>query len=278
LEFPTVAEQLAAAIARFRACGYLEQAFGGYCVDAGEVEGSLGSDPNVYFLQATGRRDIWPYDATIAAPGAVFPEDQPSVPRWSLWDEDTWFDVLEALHDLVSKPTDGWYHDFSGCGWHYSEFEAPAGQSEFRDEISYVLRMGEPAYEMNGEGEIVAATPEEFRDLVEASFPEGTEHDEVEAKVAVAIRSFRARGATKADRQHAVRDLADVLEHLRADMKTVMLSADENDLFNIANNFGIRHNNRVQRRDYDDATWLRWMFYVYLATIHAVLRIRARPN
>jgi hypothetical protein len=52
----------------------------------------------------------------------------------------------------------------------------------------------------------------------------------------------------------------------------------EGDLFNIANNFAIRHNNREQRGEYDREVWLRWMFYVYLATIHAVSRVRARED
>jgi hypothetical protein len=53
-----------------------------------------------------------------------------------------------------------------------------------------------------------------------------------------------------------------------------MLTADEKALFHVANGFSIRHNNRDQRGDYDRVTWLRWAFYVYLATIHAVLRVR----
>jgi len=88
------------------------------------------------------------------------------------------------------------------------------------------------------------------------------------------VTRFRTRGASIDDRRHAVRDLADVLEALRPDIKESMLSADEGALFNIANNFAIRHNNRQQKGDYDRVTWLRWTFYVYLATIHAVLRIR----
>lgn len=57
-----------------------------------------------------------------------------------------------------------------------------------------------------------------------------------------------------------------------------MLKDDESALFNIANNFWIRHNNRKQKLDYDDEVWLRWMFYVHLSTIHTVLRIKARKS
>jgi hypothetical protein len=44
-------------------------------------------------------------------------------------------------------------------------------------------------------------------------------------------------------------------------------------LFNIANNFGIRHHNEKQKTDYDESIWLSWIFYYCLATIHAALRL-----
>jgi hypothetical protein len=275
LSFERVRQLVIQVFDRFRETGYMEEAFGGYCVDAGEMPGTLGQDPNGYFLQAIGRDGVWPYDAGVV-PDVPFASDCETEPAWRFWDEDTLFDVIETLHDLVSKPLEGWYHDFSGCGWHHNTFDASAGQREFREEVARILRMGDPAYDLSADGEVVEATPDEFRNLVSAGVPDGTEHDLVQQKMDAAIKTFLARGATNVDRQRAVRDLADVLEHLREDMKTVMLPRDESELFNIANNFAIRHNNRQQRSDYDRSTWLRWMFYVYLATIHAVLRVRDR--
>jgi hypothetical protein len=219
---------------------------------------------------------MWPFDEAIdTGPPNPFTEPD-TAPRWSFWSEDEWFDLIELLHDLVSQPTDGRYHDFSECGWHFSEFDQAAGRSLFREEISYVLGLGDPTYELNADGEIMLRAPEAFQPLLDAVVPEGTDEDSITAKIASAQRDFRARRATRADKQHAVRDLADVLERLRPDKQAMMLSADEGALFSIANNFGIRHNNRAQHVDYDDEVWLRWMFYVYLATVHAVLRIRAR--
>lgn len=63
-----------------------------------------------------------------------------------------------------------------------------------------------------------------------------------------------------------------MLEYLRPKVKELLTKPDENDLFNIANNFGIRHHNDKQRTAYDMALWLSWMFYFYLATLHVVLR------
>jgi len=71
----------------------------------------------------------------------------------------------------------------------------------------------------------------------------------------------------------AIRNLADVLEFLRPRLEKVMTKKDENDLFNIANNFGIRHHNDSQKTNYEKSVWFSWMFYSYLTTIHAVVRL-----
>jgi hypothetical protein len=72
--------------------------------------------------------------------------------------------------------------------------------------------------------------------------------------------------------------LADVLESLRPKIKTALSSKDESDLFNIANNFEIRHKNSRQQSEYDPI-WLSWMFYFYLATIHAIThRLKAKTS
>jgi len=91
--------------------------------------------------------------------------------------------------------------------------------------------------------------------------------------VNAAILKFRRYRSSLEDRKDSIRDLADVLEFLRSQLKSVITKNDENDLFNIANNFGIRHHNDLQKIDYDKAIWYSWMFYYYLATIHASVRL-----
>lgn len=249
---------------RLREQDYFQEAFGFWCVDNEGFDGTVGSDCDAYFLRLIGREGVWPY----------WTEDPSGTKTFEVWDTDTLFDVIEVLHDLVSKPVDGRYHDYNNCGWHYETFDRSSGQAEYRTEINQVLSLNDPPYELDGLGHVVEKTPNEFRQLLDAPTPPGTEHDLVMSKMDAAIERFRARGASLDDRRHAVRDLADVLEAIRGDIKDAMLPADEKALFNVANGFAIRHNNRQQRGDYDRVTWLRWTFYVYLATIHAVLRVR----
>jgi len=249
----------------FRERGYLQEAFGVECVDD-ETYGTVGPNPGAYFLRAIVRENIWPYWKRTWVLGAPAYSDE--------WDADTLLDVVEVLHDLVSNPISGFYHEHNGCGMDYNIFNRTVGQDEFRKELNAVLRLNDPPYEMDGLGQIVESAPEEFHQLLAAPVPLGTEHDLVTVKIDAAVARFRTRGASLDDRRHAVRDLADVLEALRPNIGDTMLSADEKALFHLANGFAIRHNNRDQRGDYDRVTWLRWAFYVYLATIHAVLRIR----
>ena len=55
-------------------------------------------------------------------------------------------------------------------------------------------------------------------------------------------------------------------------MTELNTTKDDADLFNIANNFGVRHGNDKQNTGYDASLWLSWTFYFYLSTIHVVLR------
>ena len=217
---------------------YFQEAFGYNCVDQGVVDGSVGQDVDAFFLRTLLRDNVWPYRA-----------NEPT------YDADTLFDMIEVLHDLVSepipRPNGADYHSWSDCGWHYQNFNRAKGQEHYRAQINAALRLSDPGYQINELGVVAELAPAEFRQLVRAPVPEGTEHDLVTSKIDAAVSRFERRGASLDDRRHAVRDLADVLEALRPEIKTEMLSADEAALFNVANGFAVRHNNRQQKGDYD---------------------------
>jgi hypothetical protein len=222
-------------------------------------------------LRRIGRDQIWPYWYADPRSSSFITEA-----RAKGWDADTLFDVVEVLHDLVSKPTKIRHHDYMNCGDHATAFNRGAGQREYVRQMDEVLQLHDPPYEFGEDGRLIERVPDEFRDLVDEELPDDVEEDLVAGKVDHAKRLFLARSSSVDDRRNAVRELADVLEALREDMKATMLSKDEGAMFNIANNFAIRHNSREQHSGYDREIWLRWTFYVYLATIHAVLQVRER--
>jgi hypothetical protein len=150
------------------------------------------------------------------------------------------------------------------------------GQARFREIVNPILRRCDPPLELTVDGDIVQEVVEPFRRLVEQSLPDDAPKREASDRVDDAVAHFRRRGATPGDRRAAVRELADVLEFLRPDVKEHLLSEDERVFFHLANEFAIRHNKRETRRDFDDPAWLAWAFYVYLATIRLVLELRRR--
>ncbi len=56
-----------------------------------------------------------------------------------------------------------------------------------------------------------------------------------------------------------------------------MLRKDEGALFNLANSFGIRHQNAQQSGDYDPI-FLDWVFWFFLAAIELSDRLLDRQN
>lgn len=245
---------------RLKEAQYFQEAFGFYCVDDGFIAGTLGADIDAQMLRRLRKPNLWPIQE-----------------KCQLYSEDDLFDVIEFLFDYISKPIDGYFHDWDNCGWHYKVFDKEEGRKEFHKEINEYLRDYKSGYELSMDGEILALPEIGMETLFTAALPSYNE-DNVNNRLEIAVRKFRNRHASPEERRDAIRDLADVLEFLRPKLQSVITRKDENDLFNIANNFGIRHHNDSQKTDYEKSIWYSWMFYYYLATIHAVVRLIQREE
>jgi hypothetical protein len=239
--------------------GYFNEQFGFWCVDQEDVPGRAGSDVPNYVMFQLRRDGLWPVNEA-----------------WIHYKEHDLFDMIEFLHDHVSKPTGGHFHSYADCGMHWTEFDEQAGRDEYRKTLNPLLASYGPGYELNQRGEIMERGAPGLTHLLAAPLPK--RDPTVSERVNSAIDRFRRYGASLDDRKKAVRDLADVLEWLRPQIKTTLLKSDENDLFRIANEFGIRHLNQNQKLSYDPAVWLSWMFYYYLATIQACLHLIERQQ
>ncbi|MDT3677742.1 MAG: hypothetical protein ROZ64_02765 [Burkholderiaceae bacterium] len=243
---------------QLRADGYFHEAFGYECVDAGDIPGYV-RDIELELLLSVRKKDLWPVH--INAPA---------------YSEDDFFDMVEFLHQYVSKPMEGTFHSWGDCGMHWETFNKTQGQTEYREKVNGVLAHYAKPFELSAGGEVLHKPDAGFEKIFEADVPSGDTN--VTSRIDAAVLRYRRHGSTLDDRRQAVRDLADVLEYLRAHVKSLLTSADERDLFNLANNFGIRHHNDQQKTEYDASIWLSWMFYFYLATIHVILRKQQRAE
>ena len=239
---------------RFDEAGYFQEWFGYHCVDAGEVPGQV-QDIALYIQRKLRKRELWPIHGYL-----------------NRYSEDDLFDMIEFLFDHASKGDQGTYHSYSNCGMHYSTFNKVEGQKDFRDGVNELLAEYGNGFELSAAGEILALPEAGLVPLIEAPLPHPDKAN-VGDRVEAARLKYLRRSSTAADRRDAVRDLADVLEYLRPEAKKVLNSKDEAGLFSLANNFGIRHHKQGQKNDYDPAIWLSWMFYYYLVTIHACVRL-----
>lgn len=257
LDLPALRKLMLATYRAFALKDYFQQAEGYQCVDAGDVPGTMGEDPETYALLHLRKEGLYPINTKAD------------------YSEEDIFDLIEFLYDHVSKPLKGDYHSWNDCGWHWETFDINAGRAEFRAEINSFLRDYSGGWELSDTGEILAMGDRGLENLFEASLP-SLDLKNVSARVEAAMHKYRRYRSSMEDRRDAVRSLADVLEFLRPQLKDVLTKKDEADLFTIANRFGIRHHDTEQQTDYDPAIWLSWMFYYYLATIHAATRLIAK--
>ncbi|MEJ6979424.1 hypothetical protein WG906_03125 [Pedobacter sp. P351] len=234
--------------------GYFQKYFGVDCSD-GYMPGELGEEIEAMMFVNLRKDNLYPINKNL--------------PNYT---EDDFFDVIEFLHDHCSKGLNGHYHNWNNCGYHYEEFNDLEGQRHFRELLNPILKEYLDGFEISENGEILILSDSGLSNLFEADIPTN-DKENISKKINSAINKFRRHKSTLDDRREAIRELADVLEFLRPTIKAHLNKKDENDIFNIANNFGIRHHNKDQQTEYDKAIWYSWIFYYYLATLHAVLRM-----
>jgi hypothetical protein len=195
------------------------------------------------------------------------------------WSEDEFYDLIEVVHDLLARPRSRRLHDYNGCGWHYSNFAAAPARELYRARVNALLarynvdlRLAEAGEDA---GRLVHIPGDDRVELLTRAMDAATGEDR--DIVAHAIARFRSRSATREDKRSACIALAGLLEQRRDLVKTELLSKDEGALFQIANQFMIRHRNADQRGDYDEA-YLDWLFWIYLATVELTDRLAARET
>lgn len=231
-----------------------------------------------YFLEKIGLSgkdvpDKTMYDVAIKLSFQPFP-----IERWDspLINEDCIFDIIEYLYDNISKP--GSKEEFeSESGFQYLDYgsyDEQQGKAEFREYINMVINDYNIGYELNEEGQILTLGTNGLDILYQADVIPFDEVN-VDNKVKHAIAQWRSRKQSLEDRKNIIQELADVFEWLKKtkELERVLDKKDDKLIFDMVNNFSIRHHNPDQKSNYNKTIWYSWMFHFYLATYNAVVRL-----
>ena len=246
IDLETLKEMFLVIYKKLRADRYFVEYFGEYW-DNYDFPGKLGNDISGQMFLKLKKKNLYPIEKNLAT-----------------YSEDNLFDVIEFLYDHCSKVNYG-----NNNNNYYDDTE---GKKHFRNSFNEILGEYKNGFEISEKGEILNLADNGLSILLEANTPINDEN--TKNKIEHAILKFRKSKSTLEDRKEAIRELADVLEFLKPEITKRLNHKDEKDLFNIANNFGIRHHNKDQQTNYDKPIWYSWIFYFFLATIHAILRLK----
>ena len=253
--FDELKELFSYEVQELKRCGYLDQYFGG---DSNDGVGEHGLDPSFRVFASLGKKGLWPLGDMS---GYVSDGDL--------------FDIIEYLVNHVSRPV------YDSNGFFCGDYDGEAGREYFISRMREVLRRYCDGFELSETGDVLSLVPEGLESLFDADINHPDKNN-VGKRVLAAKLLFRMRdkeAGSFQNRKNAVRELADVLEFLiKKSQEKILHKEDERDLFEIANRFGIRHHNIDQKTDYDKDVFLSWIFYYYLASIHACVHLLKRKG
>lgn len=233
--------------------GYYQKYFGIDCTDGYQC-GLLGDDIEIIISFRLEKIDLYPINKYIDS-----------------YTEDDLFDVIEFMHDHCSKGIEGNFHSWNSCGMHYTKFNDEEGKKYFRQCMNPILNKYKDGFELSKSGEILILADNGLDKIFEAEIP--TNDADIKKRIDLAILKFRQYKSSLKDRHDAIRDLADIFESLKTDINIHLKHKDTQAIFDIANNFEIRHHNQSQKPNYDKKIWYSWIFYFYLATLYALLHM-----
>ena len=240
-------------IEEFRANHYFAETLGYSCVDDLDDE---GSSPEQELDRRVGKPHLWSQESDS-------------------WNEIDLCDFIEVFHDLAAWPTMGWYHNRFECGWHPESFSERLGQALYRWRTNLLLDQAAFRFRLANSGEdigrMVRFVSGELGELIDGVLDSETGHRE---DVDHAIALFRDRDGNREKQRLAVVALAGILEERRSLLKKRLFTKDERVLFEIANQYDLRHRNANQYSDYAPE-FLEWIFYWYLATVQLTERLVA---
>ena len=239
--------------------GYFDEFFGDNCPDSFEMELS----PQEVLAERYSVSGIWPIESTTRAGQNLA----------------SFLDLIEALDDLVRAPVTRSWHPFGVPHWDNTETSQRRGQEIYRWEVNRILEESEVPYTILPRGADAGYMAEsleaDFADLADELAE--IDNSDLKDRIDTAIALFRKRNGGRESKKSACVKLAGILEERRNLIKENLARSDESDLFNIANNFALRHHGDNQKDDYGPE-FLDWIFWTYMATVSLTEKLIERDS
>lgn len=194
----------------------------------------------------------------------LWPIDQ----KYQRWSKSDIFDFLEIIYTCISEPVST--TTTPGSIFSKTTYSRINARREFISIINPIIARFDEGYIMNGYGQIELLRDNDFSST-EEDLPETATSSQIDERIQRAIRHYHHRGEDL--RKEALKELGDVLEFIRAGIKANEIAKKvEPAIFDILNNYNLRHNNAKQNTNYNTDIWYDWMYHTFLATIKAVLK------
>lgn len=194
----------------------------------------------------------------------------PILENYESYSEEVLFTVIEILYSKVAI-----YNEDT------SAIETSEVKKEFEEQINNLLKLYESGYYLEPNiGTIIHLPNTAQKNLFEEKLEEYLE-DTVTSQLQTAFKMYYKFDANLEEKKKAINILADVLEPLRGDLKNILddecnVNKRQHDalIFNIVNNFNIRHNDENQKKDYEHNIWYDWMMHYYSSVIIAYYKLK----
>lgn len=217
---------------------------------------SMAPSPEVFFNIHLQSKQVWPVCEYI-----------------EYYDEVTLFSVIEILYDHIAK-----------FNYDESKIETDKAKAEYTEMLNNLLRAYKTGYYLVPTTGFVMEQPNEALEKQLTYDGEGMPEGVYE-QLKSASQSFYRFDADLESKKKAIASLADILEYVRAEVKDLFNSEygvpkNEHDklIFDIVNNYNIRHDNQRQKTSYSKDIWYEWMMQYYTSVIIAFYKLKSEVN
>lgn len=205
----------------------------------------MNPSPEIFFLNALHSSDIYPI-----------------YQYYEYYTEDQLFTVIEILYDKIAE------YDYE------HQILKTDVKKMFVEQINNILKFYSDGYYLEqNSGTITVNVNSPIKNMFSEDLATVLP-DDVMSKMKAAIKLYYRFDSTKEFKRKGISTLADILEPLRKQLKSILnseyeVNKDDHDklIFEIVNNFDIRHNNLKQNKNYDSDIWYDWMMQYYSSVI-----------